>query len=289
MSTAEISLPVYQQERSAASLLVTASLFARSLQNTVEVDVGFEPQDRLSVSVDLSFNGYEEERRRRFYADLRTSVERLPQVRSATWAMPMPLDTFASNAFVYVDGHQRTDDRAEPLQVLFSSIDENYFDTLGTPILRGRGIEANDRRAGSRVAVINQTMADRYWPDEAALGGSFRLDEPDGPLIRVVGIAADGRYRRVAEAPIPYVFLPYEQGAAISANRSWACSRVLPGASLPTAQMFRRLRSSRSSAASGRIISTLESETQNSAWINAWAPRKPGGVTPITVKGWLLK
>ena len=219
-------------------LLVVASLFSRSLRNVVGTDVGFEPRDRIAASVDLTLNGYDQPRRAQFYRDLRQRVASLPGVHSATWAMPLPLATFASNAFLYVDGYERGG-RDEPIEVLYSQIDDSYFETMGTRILRGRGIEKSDLEGRAPVAVINQFMAERYWPERDAIGQTFKLDAPDSPPVEVVGIAADGKYRQVAEDPLPYVYLAYEQGAR---SRMAVGATIVVHSSQPAAAITEQLR-----------------------------------------------
>ncbi len=248
-------------------LLVSASLFARSLQNTVAIDVGFEPENRLAVSVDLSLNGYDAERSREYYRALRERVASLPGVHTASWAMPIPLDTFAMNGSVYVDGAESNRRTGEPLQALYATVDGHYFATLGTPILRGRGIETTDIEGRVPVAVINQTMAERFWAGRDPIGLTFRLDESRGERIEVVGIAANGKYRQVAEEPIPYFYLSYEQGLGASLNATLVAHSALPPIEL-SAQV-----QSASRALDAKVllldVKTLENHLRSSAFLPA--------------------
>ena len=193
-------------------LLVTASLFARSLQNVVRADVGFDPRDRIAVRFDLGSSGYDADRRDQFYRDLRDEAATLPGVRSATWAMPLPLDTFGTNTSIHVDGYDTEGEASNgPLMVFYSNVDAHYFDGMGTPILEGRPLRESDTRDALPVAVVNRTMAERYWPGGRALGQSFRLDSAEGTEVRVVGVAADGKYRTITEPPVPFVYFSQPQ------------------------------------------------------------------------------
>ena len=254
-------------------LLMVAALFARSLQNVVGVDVGFEPQNRIAASADLAQHGYDGERRAQFYRDMKERVQALPGVHSATWAMPLPLDTFASNAFVYVDGFERgsTPGGNDSFEVLYSLVDESYFETLGTEILLGRAIEASDREDRVAVAVVNQTMAERFWPDTNPIGQRFRLDSPDSPPHEVVGVAADGKYRQVSEDPLPYVYLAYEQGG--SARLALSATLVVHSAQPPAAlaEQLRAEARALDEAVALPNLRTLEDHLRRSAFLPATA------------------
>ncbi len=193
-------------------LLVVAALFARSLQNVVRADVGFDPQDRVVVRFDLGSSGYDEERLTQFYDDLRAEVATLPGVRAATWTMPLPLDTFGTNTTIHVDGYDTGAEGTDgPLQVFYSNVDAHYFDGMGTRVLEGRPIDASDTKDALPVAVVNEIMAERFWPRGTAIGQTFRFDSAEGTEVRVVGVAANGKYRSVNEPPVPFVYLSHPQ------------------------------------------------------------------------------
>jgi predicted permease len=90
-----------------------------------------------------------------------------------------------------------------------NAVSEEYFKTLGVPILQGRGIESQDTGEGGRVVVINETMARRYWPGGDALGRIVRGNDQDWT---VIGVAQDGKYGRLNEAPQPYLCQALAQG-----------------------------------------------------------------------------
>src|SRR5208283_948936 len=92
-----------------------------------------------------------------------------------------------------------------------SRVGPRYFETMGTRVVAGRGIDERDTESSPKVAVINETMARRYWqPDGKALGRRFAISK-DGPWIEVVGIAKDGKYMTFGESPAPYIFFPQAQ------------------------------------------------------------------------------
>ena len=81
----------------------------------------------------------------------------------------------------------------------------------GRTVVRGRAFDERDTPSSPAVAIVNETMAGRYWPSQDAIGKTLRLRDRSGPVIQVVGIARDGKYGEIAEAPQPYLFLPFSQ------------------------------------------------------------------------------
>jgi predicted permease len=90
-------------------------------------------------------------------------------------------------------------------------VDEHYFPLMETPILRGRAFDTRDTAQSPRVAIVNEKMAERSWPNREAIGQRFRLDGPNGPMVEVVGVAKTGLYEYWAEPPQPFVWTPVAQ------------------------------------------------------------------------------
>jgi predicted permease len=95
--------------------------------------------------------------------------------------------------------------------VFSSAVGDQYFETMGTPIIAGRGFQATDTKDSPPVAVINQVLAQRYWPTQDAVGKRFRLGGESGHWVQVVGVAKTGKYVFVGEGPLPYLYLPFQQ------------------------------------------------------------------------------
>jgi predicted permease len=93
----------------------------------------------------------------------------------------------------------------------FNAVDEEYFHTLKVPILRGRAFTRDDRKDTRRVAVINETMAQLFWPGQDSIGQRFSVGKPDGPPIEVVGVARNGKYVSLFEEPRPSFYLSLAQ------------------------------------------------------------------------------
>jgi predicted permease len=111
---------------------------------------------------------------------------------------------------VWIQGHPYPADQ-QPPDISYNTISPGYFDTLQIPLLRGRKFADSDSQTAPAVAVINQNMAQKFWPNEDAVGKQFSTRDPSGPFIQVVGIVQNGKYQNLTEDPQPYFYLPLEQ------------------------------------------------------------------------------
>jgi predicted permease len=187
-------------------LLISAGLFTRSLREAARLDPGFSARRVLLASLDVFPNGYDEARGRTFYRELLRRVAALPGVESATVAMLLPLSGSFSSTSVEIAGYVPKPE--EEISVGDNIVGPQYFETMGIAILRGRGITFQDDERAPAVAVINETMAHRYWTQGNALGRTIRWRNRD---LTVVGIVRNGDYRRLREEPLPYMYLPLLQ------------------------------------------------------------------------------
>ena len=176
-------------------LLVAAGLFVRTLRNAYAIDPGFAT-DVLIAQLDLSLQGYDEARGRRFYAQLLRELEVVPGVRSASLALNRPFgggwDTRIDKQGALIDPeHQgyRTDR---------NSVSPGYFATMGIEILRGRGFTDQDVATSPPVTVINEAIAEQLWPSEDAVGKRL-VRTWGGPVLEVIGVARDAKYRSLFE------------------------------------------------------------------------------------------
>lgn len=191
-------------------LLITAGLFVRSLRSAQTVDLGMDPESVLTFSVDLDMRGYSAEEGRRFYRDVVERVEALPGVRSISLAEPVPMGWSATSSDVAPEGDRLLNDDQE-MQVGFSIVGVDYFTTLHTPLVKGRPFEERDDQEQPMRVIVNETLAERFWPGEDPLGKRLRLSTLDGDSVTVIGVAQDGKYRLLSEAPQPYMYLPLRQ------------------------------------------------------------------------------
>ncbi len=194
-------------------LLITAALFLRSLRNAGTIDLGFHPEGVETVSFDLNTQGYQEAQGREFYRELQQRVAALPGVRSVSLARMVPLN--GSNMKVSVNEAGTGAPEEQRTMVGFNVVDSRYFETIEMPVLRGRSFNDSDKQGAPAVAIINETMARRFYSGDdvsAALGKSFSgLERQDGGRVEIVGVVKDAKYDTLGEDPQPFVYQPYQQ------------------------------------------------------------------------------
>ncbi len=204
---------VVAQVAGAFTLLVIAGLFVRSLQKVQTFDLGFDPSHILNVTMDPHQAGYDESRATVFYRELESRVHSLPGVQSVSLASYVPMGGFPFNRPVSVGGVPTPAGQQAP-SVLSNSVDPPYFETMHITILRGRIFSDADNETAPRVAIINQTMAARFWPHDDPIGKRFSMDGDTGPFMEVVGVTANGKYKTVAEDAAPFFYIPLAQNLA---------------------------------------------------------------------------
>ncbi|HEU4690529.1 MAG TPA: ABC transporter permease, partial [Vicinamibacterales bacterium] len=188
-------------------LLVCAALMARSVAAAQAMDPGFGAREGLLASLDLLPNGYDDERGVMFYQQLREQIASVGGVEAVSFASALPLDLSSGSDMGFrVQGYAARQD--EELSTYYNRVAPDYFHAMGIEIVRGRAIGPQDIEGRELVAVINETMAARYWGGRDPLGGI--VDFGNGP-VRVVGIARDGKYSRLNEPPRNYMYLPLFQ------------------------------------------------------------------------------
>jgi predicted permease len=188
-------------------LLIAAGLFVRSLGRASDIDPGFSARNVLLASVDLFPGGYDEERGRVFYRELLRRAAGLPGVESVSLASAVPLGFGgSSSSSLTVAGY--TPGPEEEIVVEYYIVGPEYFRTMGIPLVAGRDFTAQDEADKALVLVINETMAQRYWPGRNPIGGTVRLGARD---FTVAGVARDGKYQQLGEGPTAHFYLPVLQ------------------------------------------------------------------------------
>jgi putative ABC transport system permease protein len=185
-------------------LLVVAGLTLRSLNASLAADVGFRTEGLAMIAADTDMVRYSPERGVQFWRDAIDRVKALPGVDSAALASPrMPFDINYNQTSIRIDGkNYGPDERGEIVPNV--AVSPEYFSTLDVPIVEGRGFTAADREGAPLVAIVNQTMARKFWPEGSAVGRTFTPTFGKTPY-QVVGVSADHRVNTVNERPTPYV------------------------------------------------------------------------------------
>jgi len=189
--------------------LASAGLFIRSLSNAQTVDLGFEHDKLVVVPYDVTSNGYDESRGKQYHRQIVERVRTVPGVAAVTVASTVPL-TPPFQRSVFIEGLEATSTNSGIL-VYTNVIGPGYFDTVRTPLLRGRDFTAGDREGTQRVVIVNEAMARRFWPGEDAIGKRFRFFGETEPRT-IVGIARNAKYVFVGEEPQSMAYTALEQG-----------------------------------------------------------------------------
>ena len=197
---------------SASLMLLTASfLMARSFQRSLLERTGFAKDHLLMVSFDPRLLQYDATQTKQFYKLLAERVREAPGVQSEALTHNVPFGQSGFDDMVFVpEGFQMPRDR-ENFTSTMDTVDEGFFETMGIPIVHGRGFLASDTGDASRVAVVNEQFAKHYWPDGDAVGKHIRLDSRVGTPVEIVGVAQTIKYRGSAERPTDFVYLPLAQ------------------------------------------------------------------------------
>jgi predicted permease len=187
-------------------LLVCAGLVVRSLQVAQRTRPGFTPENAVALSFDLGLQGYTEEKGRAFQRQLIERTQSVAGVRSVALTSTVPLTLDYSYTTIYVEGQSATGSSDLPVAVP-NEISPNYFRTMEIP-LRGRDFTERDNKDESRVAIVNETFARRFFPGRDAIGRRFNFSGPDKPYWEVIGVAADGKYNSLGEDPKAAFYRP---------------------------------------------------------------------------------
>ena len=197
----------------ALMLLIASGLMLRTLDQLRNVDKGFNPESILTASVPISSDrdatrgGW-----LGFYADLRGQAAAIPGVQSAALTLLLPLEDRSWEMGLHPEGVPVTPETSQ--SVLYNIVSPDYFEALGVPILRGRGFTESDRQGSNLVAIIDETMAERFWPGTDALGRqiTFETDTASNPVYRtVVGVTRNVRHYELTEPSRIQVYVPFEQ------------------------------------------------------------------------------
>ena len=192
-------------------LLVGAGLLLQSLQRIRTTSPGFSTREVLHSAVNLVSAGYDALRARSFQDALLERVKALPGVESAAFARMTPLSygSFSSTP-IAVDGYQPPPEE-QPI-VEYNEVGPDYFGAIGIPLLSGREFSRADDEKSALVAIVNETMAAKYWPGRSPVGQRVQIK---GRWMQVVGVAKNSKYRSVRETPTPFFYVPLSQNFAI--------------------------------------------------------------------------
>jgi putative ABC transport system permease protein len=197
-------------------LLTAAGLLGKSLLLLNRVDPGFRADHLLTVEVYRSVSDGSEDANWRnwtgFYQQLLARIRALPGVDSAGATLALPIQGQVWNAGFKIDGRPFGSLSEQP-QADVRIVSNNYFDVMKIPLRSGRYFSEYDTKNSPRVAVINETLARRYWPHEDPAGRSIQMGAFGAGRCVIVGIVGDIRQTNLADEPTPGIYIPYTQEA----------------------------------------------------------------------------
>ncbi len=196
----------------AVMLMVVAGLMVRSVIKLQTRTLGFDPDGLLTAEIDLPDNKYtDDESIREFYRAMQDEVTGLPGVAGAELASARPAIGLGDRSILELEGRPASDGAARPVGFVMT-VTPGYMDLLGIPLMKGRAFGAQDDEESFRVALVSREAAERFWPDNDAVGARFRIvREGAEEWIQVVGVVADLRSAREAEKGDPQIYVPFAQ------------------------------------------------------------------------------
>ena len=192
-------------------ILVSAALLVRSYQHLQDVDPGFNPSNMLTLQISLPIKKYDDTAKlATFFQQLVQRLEALPQAKAVTLANDIPLDGDMQTSAPRIEGRSNTPGEGSLAGV--HAISQNYFQVIGTPVLKGRAFTNADTQDSPPVIIINNTMAQRLFPNEDPLGKRIRFsDDPKVPWQQIVGVVGDIKHEGLDAKPFMETYLPVPQ------------------------------------------------------------------------------
>jgi predicted permease len=190
-------------------LLVVATLIYGGFQQHITNGPGYRTDHLLTMRLNPGLARYNEVQAQQFFEQVAERARLVPGVRSVGWTARMPMD--GNVAFAIVPEGFQLPDGQRNIPISGAVVDEGYFETMDLPLVKGRGFRKSDSSAAPRVAVVNETFVERYWPGQNPVGKRFRLNDGGGPWVEIVGVARDAKYSFLIESPRSYIFIPYRQ------------------------------------------------------------------------------
>ncbi len=202
----------------ATVLLVGASLLIRTVYELTRVNPGFRADHLLTMRLGVPQSRYQGASQRAFLDRLDEELEAVPGVRSATFGLVLPLNGVQWSS-VFIVGDLPVPPRAELPSSIFTPVQPGYFETLSIPLVRGRLLDATDDRPESpRVVVVNETLANHFWPGQDPIGKRLKQGWPENegefhPWREIVGVVGDVNQFGLGEETMMQVYIPLAQGS----------------------------------------------------------------------------
>jgi putative ABC transport system permease protein len=198
-------------------LLVSSGLLIRSFDRLLRVNAGFRPEQLLSLEYRLPRAKYKDPvTQLNFHRQVVEQLQQVPGVQSASLVRGLPFSGNGGTTKIVLPDRELPAKGMEP-EVMFNTAMPNYFETIGIPLLRGRVFGNEDQARTPAVVVINQMMAQRFWPNQDPLGKQVKFAQ-DGSTATIVGVVGDAKHYFLEEEQRPQMYDSYSQDPGLFAT-----------------------------------------------------------------------
>jgi putative ABC transport system permease protein len=226
-------------------LVVGAGLMLSTFFRLEALDPGFERAHLLLVSIDLRTSHYPDTRREAAFEGILDRLRALPGVSSVSSSEMTPISGSFWNEDLEIEGY--TAKSREDTLVYFNRVSGRYFETLGTALIAGRDFNAHDTLESPKVAIVNQTMAKKFFGGENPIGKRYRQDSGNklGPPVEIVGVVKDAKYGKLREEILSTAYVPLSQEKAFTQRTfevraaAGAPTALIPGVKSAIAELNR--------------------------------------------------
>jgi predicted permease len=207
-------------------LLVGAGLFVRTLLNLQRVDTGFNTKNLLLFDIQPGLTGYKDERLVQLYPGISERLETIPGVQAVTFSRMALISGSIHSSSIYLREALNATPNAEGSipesgEAYRHVVRENFLEAIGIPLLAGRTLSPQDNSNSPKVAVVNQTFANKFFPNQSAIGQRFTYNPKKPDEIEIVGVCRDAKYSSLRDAVPPTMYSSFRQertGALSSAT-----------------------------------------------------------------------
>ncbi len=201
---------VIAQVAGALLLLVFATQAYRGASIAISRPAGFRTSHLLMASFDTTLARYTPDQAKAFFKPLLERARSLPGVKSAALTQAVPMLPGGDNSRLIPEG-VKLPPGTEAVSVISNTVSDDYFDTLNVPIVEGRAFQVTDRADSRPVAIVNERLARKYYPNQSPIGKRLRLKGDKDQMLEIVGVARQSRYFFLVEPAVEYLYRPLSQ------------------------------------------------------------------------------
>jgi putative ABC transport system permease protein len=210
-------------------LLIGGGLLMRSFVKLMTVDLGFDRNNVLLVDADLNIAKVPVQKRTPTFEAIENRLQSLPGALSVARSFNTPLSHITWNDLIHADNPQAPTGDASV--VLFNFVSPGYFQTMRMQFIAGRGFDTGDVKTGPQVAIVNETLAKKFFSGMNAIGRRFRVEPETGkqtPMVEIVGVVKDSKYESMREQPQPTAFFPIAQNTDTDSRETFELRTAVP-------------------------------------------------------------